>query len=257
MIVVHDGPSLLLVTQNDHAHFSGELLSLWRGDGLPDDPRRADIVFAAREHDNGWREADSAPRVDRASGEPYGFLSLPAADRIEIWRRGVRRYRERRPYAALLIHQHALALHATFGSGDEYAGLLEEVRASRDELLETSGIDQAALLDDYPLIQLTDALSLVGCRCFAGTRERDPRPPPAAGPAARRYWREDGDLVIDPLPLAGATRFRIPCRRIEPRRYTSDVELATALARARWDTLEVRVRGDGPASERGKSSSAR
>ena len=139
MIVVHDGPSLLLVTQNDHAHFSGELLSLWRGDGLPDDPRRDDIVFAAREHDNGWREADAAPRLDRESGEPYGFLSLPAADRIEIWRRGIHRYRERRPYAALLIHQHALALHASFGAGDEYAELLEEVRASRDELLETSG----------------------------------------------------------------------------------------------------------------------
>lgn len=233
MIVVHDGPSLLLVTQNDHAHFSGELLSLWRADGLPGHPRRDDIVFAAREHDNGWREADSAPRVDRSSGEPHGFLSLPAPDRVEIWRRGIRRYREQRPYAALLIHQHALALHASFGAGDEYAELLEEVRASRDQLLEATGISESALLDDYPWIQLTDALSLVACRCFDGDRER----------AGRRFWRENGDLVIHPLPLAGATRFRIPCRRIEPRRYTRDVDLATDLARARWDTIEVRVRG--------------
>jgi hypothetical protein len=239
MIVVHDGPWYLLVTQNDHAHFSGELLSLWRGDGLPDDPRRDDIVFAAREHDNGWREADSAPRVDRESGEPYGFLSLPPADRIEIWRRGIHRYRERRPYAALLVHQHALALHASSGAGDEYAELLEEVRASRNELLDTNDIDEAAVLDDYPWIQISDALSLVACRCFDGERSR----------AGRRFWREEGALVIDPLPLAGATRFRIPCRRIERRRYASDVDLATALARARWDTLEVRVRGAEPASE--------
>ena len=61
--------------------------------------------------------------------------------------------------------------------------------------------------------------------------------------------------MIDPLPLAGATRFRIPCRRIEHRRYSSDVELATVLARARWDTLEVRVRGAGSGPpEPGKSS---
>ena len=190
-------------------------------------------MFAGREHDNGWREADAAPRADRESGEPFGFLSLPAADRIEIWRRGIHRYRERRPYAALLIHQHALALHAAYAHGDEYAELLGEVRASRDELLEASGIDEAAVLADYPLIQLTDALSLVACRCFAGERER----------AGRRFWREDGDLVIDPLPLAGATRFRIPHRRIEHRRYTSDVDLATTLARARWETLDVLVRG--------------
>jgi hypothetical protein len=233
MIVVHDDPSYLLVTQNDHAHFSGELLSLWRADGLPDHRRRDDIVFAAREHDNGWREADSVPRVDRSSGEPYGFLSLPAPDRIEIWRRGIRRYRERRPYAALLIHQHALALHASVGSGGEYAELLDEVRASRDELLERTGASEADLLDDYPWIQITDALSLVACRCFEGDRAR----------VGRRFWRENGELVIHPLPLAGATRFRIPCRRIERRPYTGDVDFATALARAHWDTLEVRVRG--------------
>jgi hypothetical protein len=88
---------------------------------------------------------------------------------------------------------------------------------------------------DYPLIQLTDALSLVACRCFPGERER----------AGRRFWREDGDLVIDPLPLAGATRFRIPCRRVERRRYRGALDLATTLARARWDAIEVRVRGGG------------
>jgi hypothetical protein len=231
MIVVGDGATLLLVTQNDHAHFSGELLSLWRDDGLPENPRRQEIVFAAREHDNGWREADAVPRVDPGSGEPYGFLSLPAVDRTEIWRRGVARYRTDRPYAALLIHQHAIVLHEN-GTG-EYDDLIAETRASRDRLLEETGIDESTLVADYPLIQLSDALSLVACRCFPGERER----------AGRRFWRDDGDLVIEPLPLAGATRFRIPCRRVERRRYTGDTDLTTSLARARWEAIEVRVRG--------------
>ena len=94
-------------------------------------------------------------------------------------------------------------------------------------------MDPQALAEDYPLIQLTDALSLVACRCFRGEKERD----------GRRFWREGGDLVVDPLPLAGATRFRIPHRRIEKRRYAGDVDLATTLAKARWETLEVLVRG--------------
>jgi hypothetical protein len=141
MIVVDDGDSLLLVTQNDHAHFSGELLSLWRDDGLPDNPRRQEIVFAARVHDNGWREADAAPRVDPSTGEPYGFLSLPAPDRVEIWRRGIGRYRSERPYAALLIHQHAIALHRSVGAAGEYDELIAEVCASRDRIVEESGVD--------------------------------------------------------------------------------------------------------------------
>ena len=41
MIVYDEGPTLALITQPDHAHFSGELLSLWRADGLPATPRRA------------------------------------------------------------------------------------------------------------------------------------------------------------------------------------------------------------------------
>jgi len=232
MIVVHDGPEILLVTQSDHAHFSGELLSLWRGDGLEANPRRDDIVFAAREHDNGWREADAAPRVDAASGEPHGFLTLPAEDRIEVWRRGVARHRATRPHAALLIHQHAIELHRAYGAGDEYAELLAEVVASRGELLEETGIDEATLLADYTLIRLTDALSLKACRCFPGPGEH----------AGRRFWLEAGDLVIEPLPLAGVTRFRIPCRRVERRRYAGDADLGGALARARWESIDVRVR---------------
>ncbi|HVR29235.1 MAG TPA: DUF3891 family protein [Thermoanaerobaculia bacterium] len=232
MIVVADGPQLLLVTQNDHAHFSGELLSLWRADDLPENPRRDDIVFAARQHDNGWREADAAPRVNPATGEPHGFLDLPAEHRIEVWRRGVRRYRDQRPYAALLIHEHALALHRAFGSGEEHAGLVAEVEASRAELLEQTGADEAMLLADYPLVRLTDLLSLVACRCFPGEREH----------AGRRFWRDGDALVIEPLPLAGATRFRIPCRRLERRSYAGDADLAGALAAARWEDLEVIVR---------------
>ena len=105
------GASLLLVTQPDHAHFAGSLLALWTADGLPAHPRRSEILFAGREHDNGWRETDAAPRCDPARHRPHDFLTLSPADRIEIWRRGVHRYSGARPYAALLIHQHAVELH--------------------------------------------------------------------------------------------------------------------------------------------------
>src|SRR5262249_53740757 len=73
--VVDLGRELRLVTQPDHAHLSGELLSLWRADGLPAHPRRAETLFAGREHDNGWREADAAPRWDAAAGRPRDFLT--------------------------------------------------------------------------------------------------------------------------------------------------------------------------------------
>ena len=81
MIVVSENDKFRMITQPDHAHFSGELISLWRADGLPEHPRRADLLFAVREHDNGWREADAAPRWDPERGRPHDFITLPVRER--------------------------------------------------------------------------------------------------------------------------------------------------------------------------------
>jgi hypothetical protein len=48
-------------------------------------------------------------------------------------------------------------------------------------------------------------------------------------------------LYLDPFPLAGATRFEIPARRIPKRLYAGDADLGGELAAARWGRLEVRV----------------
>ena len=88
MIVATAGHQLQIVTQGDHARFAAELLSLWRADDLPEHPRRDDLLFAVREHDNGWLEADAAPRVDRATGRPHGFETIPIAPRQEQARSG-------------------------------------------------------------------------------------------------------------------------------------------------------------------------
>ena len=221
---------LLWITQNDHAHFAAELLSLWRGDGLPTHPRRREVLLAAREHDNGWRENDSAPSVNPANGRPHDFLTLPAASRQELWCRGTGRYRHREPWAAALIVQHALHLHRE-STDDGMPELLAHWRELRHELLQETGLDRKDLEDDYRFIDLSDHLSL----------------------ALSSHWHKEfdqagyrvqvkGDLVrLDPFPLAGATTFKLPCRRIPDRRYRSDSDLAVELATARWGETSVRV----------------
>src|ERR1700730_8435544 len=137
MIVLDAGPDLLLVTQPDHARFAADLLTLWNGAGLAENPRRAALLLACREHDNGWREADSAPRCD-PDGGPYDFVGIPAEARFEIWRRGTARYARRDPYAALLITRHALALHRRYQApgADE---LLAELAAREADLCGETG----------------------------------------------------------------------------------------------------------------------
>lgn len=243
MIVFDEGDAWRFVTQPDHARFSGELVSLWREHGLPRHPRREDLLFAVREHDNGWREADAAPRWNHAAGRPHDFTSVPEEAWVELWRRGVERFAEERPYAALLVTLHGLALIAMYGerASGTAAELAAELEERADELAEAAGVAREEAAADYPFLGFADAASLAVCR-RTGERFERAAPPAASGGALRGWFEADTEsLYLDPFPLAGATRFTIPVRRIPKRLYEGDADLGGALAAARWGELTVRV----------------
>lgn len=231
MIVTQRDGVLRLVTQHDHAHLSGELVSLWATDGLPEHPRRRELLFAAREHDNGWRETDSAPFHDPATGRPHDFTTLGGEERRRIWRRGTTRYAEREPYAALLVIRHALALHHDRRGEAEWSDVFGEWRELEEELTEASGATETEVAADYQWIELTDLLSLAFCAGWTRTPERH---------GFRAAVRGD-ELSIDPFPLAGKTTLKVRCREIPDRRYAGDSDLGAELAAARWRELAVRV----------------
>src|SRR5436305_824646 len=169
MIVVPEGTAYRLITQPDHAHLAAEILALWRRDGLPAHPRRENLLFAAREHDNGWREADAAPRWDPGTGRPHDFMTLPTADRIEIWERGPCRFATERPYAAQLIARHARHLLGGRRGEEGWDGLLDFLADFERGLSEETGVPEDELAADYRWIELADQISLTAC---AGRRER-------------------------------------------------------------------------------------
>ncbi|MEM6797638.1 MAG: DUF3891 family protein [Acidobacteriota bacterium] len=234
MIVYDLGKVWRVITQHDHAALSAELLSLWRADGLPGHPRREDLLFAVREHDNGWLEADSSPRC-RADGRPHDFISVPAPWRREIWRRGVFRHVAERPYSALLIAQHALALHRRQAEREDWRASVEAWEALREELLEQAGAQREEMLADYRFLALADSLSLAVCAGFKGSSEID------GWRYSARLEADRLELALDPFPLAGATTLEIACRDLEAGSYGGDVELSVALASCRWRRVPVRL----------------
>lgn len=238
MLVADAGNRWRIVTQSDHAHLAGRLAALWRSDGLPEHPRRDDILFAAREHDNGWREADAAPRWDSEAGRPHDFVSMPAEDRCEIWRRGVIRYAGERPYAARLIGFHALSLHETRRDDPTYAELLDFLETREEELAEHTGVPAEQAARDYAWIAATDRFSLTA---LLGWEE--PRTQEFHGRTIHLETEGPGTLGLDPSPLAGSTSFQVPVRKLEKRDYGGDSKLAVALATARFETWTVRVTG--------------
>ncbi|KAB2958267.1 MAG: DUF3891 family protein, partial [Thermoanaerobaculia bacterium] len=112
VIVREAGDAWLVVTQADHARLAADLLALLRLPGLADHPRRAELLAAVADHDNGWWESDAAPRVEAARGRPLDFLSIPLDLRLEIWRRGIERFAAERPWGSALVAAHFLRLSA-------------------------------------------------------------------------------------------------------------------------------------------------
>lgn len=217
-----------LITQPDHARFAAELLSLWRP--LADHPRRDELLFAAREHDNGWRETDAAPHWDAERSRPHDFISLPRGERIDLWQRGTARFAGERPYAALLIVKHAIRLHQE-RKGEEWQAFREYLDELYRGLAEETGAEEEQVEDDYLWLDLADLISLAVCNGWSE-------------PFGRYGFRgllQDGTLQLDPFPLAGSTAFRIPCRWIPVRPYRGDADLGGELAAARWEELPVRV----------------
>jgi hypothetical protein len=226
-----EGETLLFITQPDHAHFAGELLTLWREDGLPHHPRRAELLFAGREHDNGWREADAAPRWDAARERPHDFVSMPRTDRIEIWERGTARFAGSHPYAALLITRHARNLHHDHREEPEWRDFFAYIDELESGLREATGAAEEEVMADYRFLDLADLASLAVCNRWSE-------------PFARHGFQgsfRDGTLHLDPFPLAGATAFTLPCRRIPKRTYRGDADLGGELVAARWEDLRVRM----------------
>lgn len=225
------------ITQPDHARLAGELMALWRAGGLPDHPRREEILLAVREHDNGWRETDAAPHLDRERRRPHDFLSLPLPERLAVWPRAVGRYAERCPHAALLIAHHAQALYGEHRGEEKFEELFEVLDSQAEWLLEVTGLEQYLVEEDYAFLAFGDLASLAVCNRWT-------EPFSYGMPDGRvegRFDPESESLHLVPFPLAGSTTFRVPCRHIPARDYTGDTDLAVELAAARWREVRVRV----------------
>lgn len=232
MIVFTGSDGLEVVTQNDHAALAADLLGLWRLDGLPQSPRRPRLLQAVREHDNGWREVDSAPIVNEETGRPHDFLTVPSGARQELWERGTSRYLEDDPYVALLIVEHGLRIHRSRRHQPDWDDFFERLEERRTGLLDDAAMEARWLASDARLVSLADSLSLILCGRWTA---------PFEGDDYRARLVGGSTLELDPFPLAGATTFHLPWRRIPRRAYSSDSDLGVELATARWQRRTIRV----------------
>jgi hypothetical protein len=220
MIVRPAGDAVHLITQPDHAALAREIMEAC--DALTRRPRRASILHAIGEHDNGWREPDEAPSIDPGTGAILDFVNTAVPVRQAVWPRAVARLADD-PWAAALVAEHAIIVYDRFRPDDEWSGFFSQMEAMRDRMIAAAGLELADLQSDYPFVRLGDLVSLAFC-----TGWTDPQ---------HCYdWSvglHGSRIVAHPDPFAGAEiPFEISARELAPGPFEYVEEFRAALRRA-------------------------
>jgi hypothetical protein len=160
MIVRPAEAAVHLIAQPDHAALAREIME--HCVALAELPRRASILHAIGEHDNGWREPDEAPEIDPATGAILDFVSASVEVRQGVWPRAVARLRDH-PWAAALVAEHAIVIYDRFRSHDQWIRFFGEMETIRDRLIADAGLELATLRSEYRFVRLGDLVSLAFC----------------------------------------------------------------------------------------------
>jgi hypothetical protein len=111
VILQDHGDHLILIRQTDHALLAGFFAREWGNERFTRPEPFDSFRLAAAEHDNGWSDWEQHPQVDSATFSPYSFMSIPTAEHIEIYKRGIDRIVQQDRYAGLLAANHAAGLY--------------------------------------------------------------------------------------------------------------------------------------------------
>ena len=248
MIIQAHGSTSLLITQPDHAALSGRIMAHWKDRDFDTHPRRASILLAVREHDNGWHEVDAAPVLDPHSMQVLDFMNVPADIRRAIWPRGVQRLARdtKDRWAAALVAQHAVHVYRHYRADPEWAPFFAQMETMREEHLHAAAIAQPSagnaqptlsmdeLLADYFFVRVGDLLSLTFCNAW-------PHAPDELGYA---IGYEHGKLTVVPDPFDGCSvPVDVPARLLPQARFASGAEAARAFASAAISTFRGVARG--------------
>ena len=204
----------------------------WIANDFPNAPRRASILHAVAEHDNGWREPDVVPIVDDASGAILDFITAPLDVRQGIWPRGAERLAGD-PWAAALVAEHAVFIYRRWRAQAEWAAFFIRMERLRDRFVATTGLTLTDLQADYFFLRVADLISLVFCNAWTDVQE-------IGGTAIRMQ----GDVVVvEPDPFAGRqVPLEIEAREL-PRQTWTTREAAAAYAGAPRVKVKGRLMG--------------
>ncbi len=270
MILQQQGDWFIVIRQTDHAFLCGHFAREWGNASFAKVEPFSSFCLAAAEHDNGWQEWEMTPGVDPRTFTPYSFMTIPTAQHVALYQRGIDRAVKADLYAGFLVVSHCLGLYdrarATMpGYSAKYVKAEEQPLANdfvqrlrlqqlrlrsdlRSDPATKAFSDEATLRTNSERVEALDRLSLHFCLGPAEDISIEGVPTDNQGGEVDWEVRTAGanQFTIHPYPFRrDPLDFAILARRIPKRRYTDDGELQGVLGTAPFFNIRGTIRSRG------------
>lgn len=250
MIIREADDRLILIRQTEHARLCGVMARSWGASGFPTPQPIEPLTLAAKEHDNGWKEWEDAPRLNPETHRPHTYIDIPIDQHLAIYRRGIARALVHDPYAGLMVSLHGSLLYSRFRRDQPGAAdFLSEQQAMRERLIEqlardprySDYCDTETLTANRDLLFGWDALSLFLCHGKAW--EESLEFPTARGDerAPVTIAQRDGRWQLDPFPFREPLAISITTVALVSSHFESEREMREVLQQATPGAINVRI----------------
>jgi hypothetical protein len=246
----------ILINQHDHAELAGDIMAYWGNDKFTRPEPYEEVIFAIREHDNGWKDWDSSPRINPENRYPMNFMEMDFPDQERIWTSCFKRHAAEHPYASALIALHFRKFNGKVvnknPNNSRAKTLCSEMNdfISRTLKIKVSDSDSNSLPEEVKtnlrLVQIGDVISLALCHGWSSIEINDVPLDYNGSEETLSITSDDGNnFVITPYPFSQPSmRFSIRGRRINQKRFSNDEELRQKLRESPYETLDFSIRSE-------------
>jgi hypothetical protein len=258
---------LLIIRQTDHAFLAGFFAREWGNEKFTKPQPNASFCLAVSEHENGWSEWELQPSLDERTRQPYSYASIPTAEHIALYQRGIERLVKVDHYAGLLASLHASGLYdrgrATLpGFSAKYVKSEESHIASdfvqqlrlqqlrlkvdlRANLATKAFVEESLVKANVARLEALDRLSLHFCLNPQEDATVDAVPVNDQGEETDLELHAEGANVvaIAPYPFRrDPLSFSIMARRLTKKVYGNDTDFQNTLAATQYVPMKFTMR---------------
>jgi len=228
-------------------------MTYW-GNGEFSKPQPSDeVLFAIKEHDSGWKEWDSMPKINPETGYPANFTEMSPHDQCEIWSRCYKPYAATHLYASCLIALHFSKFNQSNIRKNPDLEVPKSLQLSIKNFVAEKlniGISDAGLEKipdevriNLKLLQIGDIISLTLCHGWRfGEITEAPFDYNGSKTTLKMESQDGYNYQITPYPFHDSSlKFSIKGKNLDMKTFLNDEELRERLNNSNYETLDFTI----------------